>query len=158
MDSKIVQLEAELQKTKSELWFLYEISIAMRTTLNLPEVLYVILSAVTSHEGLGFNRAMLFLVNKTRSALEGVMAIGSTNAQDAYAIWKKIEEEKLSLERIVDMFHRIDSHVVKAPLNNIVKKIRLPLNENSGILAMCTLEGMNFEITSRETRDKISDP
>jgi len=158
MDKKIEHLKAELQKTKSELWFLYEISNAMRTTLNLPEVLYVILSAVTSHEGLGFNRAMLFLVNKSRSALEGVMAIGSTNAQDAYAIWKKIEEEKLSLERIVDMFHRIDSHVVKAPLNNIVKKIRLPLNENSGILAMCTLEGMNFEITSRETRDKISDP
>ena len=60
MDSKIIQLEAELQKTKSELWFLYEISNAMRTTLNLPEVLYVILSAVTSHEGLGFNRRCFF--------------------------------------------------------------------------------------------------
>jgi len=158
MDDKIKKLQKDLQKTKAELWFLYEISNAMRTTLNLPEVLYVILSAVTSREGLGFNRAMLFLVNKSRSALEGVMAIGSTNAEEAYAIWKKIEEEKLSLDKIVDMFHRIDSHVTKAPLNNIVKKIRLPLNEASGILAMCTLEGMNFEITSKPTRKKISDP
>lgn len=158
MDDKIKKLQKELQKTKAELWLLHEISNAMRTTLNLPEVLYVILSAVTSHEGLGFNRAMLFLVNKSRSALEGVMAIGSTNAEEAYAIWKKIEEEKLSLDKIVDMFHRIDSHVIKAPLNNIVKKIRLPLNEGSGILAMCTLEGMNFEITSRFAREKISDP
>jgi len=123
MDVKLYNLRLNCKRPNQSFWFLYEISIAMRTTLNLPEVLYVILSAVTSHEGLGFNRAMLFLVNKTRSALEGVMAIGSTNAQDAYAIWKKIEEEKLSLERIVDMFHRIDSHVVKAPLNNIVKKI-----------------------------------
>ncbi len=158
MDNKIKKLKEDLQKTKSELWFLYEISNAMRTTLNMPEVLYVILSAVTSHEGLGFNRAMLFLVNKNRSALEGVMAIGSISAEEAYAVWQKIEEEKLHLDKIVDMFHRIDSHVIRAPLNNIVKKIRLPLNESGGILTMCTLEGMNFEITSRPARKKISDP
>ncbi len=153
----IKQLRQELKNAKAELWLMHEISNAMRTTLNLPEVLYVILSAVTSHEGLGFNRAMLFLVNKNRTALEGVMAIGSNNAEEAYTTWRKIEEENLSLDRLVDMFHRIDSHVVRAPLNNAVKKIRLPLNEASGILSMCVLEGMNFEVTSQSTRNKITD-
>jgi len=158
MNATIKKLKNQLQKTKAELWLMHEISNAMRTTLNLPEVLYVILSAVTFHEGLGFNRAMLFLVNKSRSSLEGVMAIGSNNTEEAYAIWKKIDEENLSFDKIVDMFHRIDSHVKRTPLNTAVKKIRLPLNENSGILAMCVLEGMNFEVISKSARKNITDP
>ena len=148
MKEKIKKLQQELKKAKSELWLLHEISNAMRTTLNLPEVLYVILSAVTSQEGLGFNRAMLFLVNKNRSLLEGVMAIGPSNPEEAYTIWKKIEEEQLSLDKIVDMFHRIESHVVKSPLNTNVKKIKLPLSDHGSILTMCALESMNFEATT----------
>jgi diguanylate cyclase (GGDEF)-like protein len=158
MHDKIKLLQKELRKAKAELWLLHEITNAMRTTLNLPEVLYVILSAVTSHEGLGFNRAMLFLANKSRSALEGVMAIGSTSREEAYATWNKIKEERLSLDKIVDMFHRINSHVIRSPLNHIVKKIRVSLNESDSILAMCMLEGMNFEIITKASRAKISDP
>jgi diguanylate cyclase (GGDEF)-like protein len=155
--ARIQQLQKELKKTKAELWLLHEITNAMRTTLNLPEILYIILSAVTSHEGLGFNRAMLFLANKSRSALEGVMAIGPTSHEEAYRTWNKIKEERLSLDRIVDMFHRIETHVVRAPLNNIVQKIRIPLNESSSILAMCMLEGMNFEVKTKAARSKIND-
>jgi diguanylate cyclase (GGDEF)-like protein len=158
MDKKIRMLQKELRKTKSELWLLHEITNAMRTTLNLPEVLYIILSAVTSQEGLGFNRAMLFLVNKSRSALEGVMAIGPTSTEEAHITWNKIKEENLSLDKIVDMFHRIDSHVIKSPLNNKVKKIRLGLNNADSILTMCTLEGMSFEITTKSARGKLADP
>ncbi|MFH1868345.1 MAG: diguanylate cyclase [Candidatus Omnitrophota bacterium] len=158
MDNKTKELQNELKKAKAELWLLHEIGNAMRTTLNLQEVLYVILSAVTSREGLGFNRAMLFLVNKDRKVLEGEMGIGPTDAEEAHQIWSKIEDESLSLEKIVEMFHRIDSHVTKALLNNLVKEIRLPLKDDSGILAMCALEGMNFEVTTKELRAKIKDP
>ena len=49
-----------LQKARNELTLLYEVSNAMRTTLKLEEILYIILTAVTAHAGLGFNRAMLF--------------------------------------------------------------------------------------------------
>jgi len=157
MDKSINKLDKDLKKTKAELWLLHEISNAMHTTLNLPEVLYVILSAVTSQEGLGFNRAMLFLVNKERNMLEGEMAIGPTTAKEAHQTWKKIEDENLSFDKIVDMFHRIESHVTKAPLNNIVKQIRLPLAEENGILPMCVLEGMNLEATTDSARKKIKD-
>ena len=52
----------ELAKARSELEMLYDISNAMRTTLNLEEILYIILTAATSHTGLSFNRAMLFKI------------------------------------------------------------------------------------------------
>lgn len=157
MKDEIEKMQQELKKAKAELWLLHEISNAMRTTLNLPEVLYIILSAVTSHEGLKFNRAMLFLVNKNRTVLTGEMAIGPTDAEEAYHIWRSIEDEKLGLDKLVEMFHRIESHVTKAPLNNLVKQIELPLIESSGILTLCVLEEMNFEATTEEVRKNIKD-
>ena len=61
----------ELQKARTELSLLYEISNAMHTTLKLDEILYIILTAVTAHVGLGFNRAMLFLVNDNEGIFRG---------------------------------------------------------------------------------------
>src|SRR3990167_8936041 len=55
------KLQTQLEKTKAELSMLYEIGNAMMATLKLEELLYIILTAVTAKEGLGFNRAMLFL-------------------------------------------------------------------------------------------------
>ena len=65
----------KLTRTQKELEILYDISNAMRTTLELNHILYIILTGVTSHAGLGFNRAVLFLVNKKERVLEGKMRI-----------------------------------------------------------------------------------
>ena len=73
------KLKIELERTKTELKILYEISNAMRTTLKLDEILYIILTGVTAHTGLGFNRAILFLVNETEQLIEGKMGIGPEN-------------------------------------------------------------------------------
>ncbi|MBL7081962.1 MAG: hypothetical protein ISS44_05305, partial [Candidatus Omnitrophica bacterium] len=53
------KLRAEINKARAELNILYEISNAMRATLKLDEILYIILTCITAHTGLGFNRAML---------------------------------------------------------------------------------------------------
>ena len=73
MDTEKEQsLEKEIERLNWEFSLLYEISNAIRTTLRLDQILYIILTALTSHEGLGFNRAMLFLVNEKEHVLEGV--------------------------------------------------------------------------------------
>ena len=69
-------LQEELDRTHRELTVLYEVSNAMRTTLELNHILYIILTGVTAHTGLGFNRAVLFLVNNQERCLEPQMAIG----------------------------------------------------------------------------------
>ncbi|MDD5595846.1 MAG: hypothetical protein PHY94_06365, partial [Candidatus Omnitrophica bacterium] len=66
----INKIKVEIERTKSELAILYEISNAMRTTLKLDEILYIILTGVTAHAGLGFNRAILFLVNDQEGLIE----------------------------------------------------------------------------------------
>ena len=154
---KGIMLKKELNRVKTELWLLYEISNAMRTTLKLPEVLYIILTAVTFHEGLGFNRAMLFLVNEKSKRLEGIMGIGPTDSEQADHIWRHIEREDLDLTTLIEKYHKIEKHIKEAPLNNIVKSISIPLTEKGGILAITALEGMNFKITTKKAKAKAKD-
>ncbi|MBN1404924.1 MAG: sensor domain-containing diguanylate cyclase [Candidatus Omnitrophica bacterium] len=143
-------LKKELERAKTELWLLYEISNAMRTTLKLPEVLYIILTAVTSHDGLGFNRAMLFLMDEKEKILEGTMGIGPSDTQEADRIWTHIEKEELTLTKLIKRYHDLKKHVRESRLNSIIKNIKIPLQEKSGILAMTALEGMSFKLNAED--------
>ena len=86
----------ELNRAKRELNILYEISNAMRTTLELENILYIILTGVTSHTGLGFNRAILFLTNTQNNRLEPQMAIGPESAEDAQKIWNYANQVQMT--------------------------------------------------------------
>lgn len=132
----------ELQKVRNELALLYEISNAMHTTLKLDEILYIILTAVTAHVGLGFNRAMLFLVNEKESILEGKMGIGPDTGEEANLIWTYIEKEKINLEDLINNYKN-SQELANSQLNRIVRGLRVPLKEEEGgVLAMTLLDGM----------------
>ncbi|MDP3803984.1 MAG: diguanylate cyclase, partial [Candidatus Omnitrophota bacterium] len=130
---------------------LYEVSNAMRTTLKLDHIFYLILTALTSHEGLGFNRAMIFLVNEKEAVLEGVMGIGPHTAEEAGKIWHAISRNKMTLEDFISSYDTF-KHDPESKLNSIVKGVKIPLREDMGILALTILEGMPFEITTQEAK------
>lgn len=154
---KSILLQKELEKSQAEMRMFYEIGNLMRTTLNLDEILYIILTCVTSHEGLGFNRAMLFLVNEKRTMLEGRMGIGPDTGEEAQKIWNYIETERTTLNDLIRAYksfvRRKDSR-----LDKLVRSIKISLKESSGILALTALEGMSFEITTDEVSKKVKDP
>jgi len=149
-------LKLELERLDWEFSLLYEISNAMRTTLKLDQILYIILTALTSHEGLGFNRAMLFLVNDKENVLEGVMGIGPHTAEEAGKIWHAISQSKMTLDDFIASYDTFKKDP-ESKLNSIVKGIKVPLREDMGILALTILEGMPFEITTHEAK-KLVDP
>jgi len=143
------------ERIRRELSILYEVSNAMRTTLKLDQIFYMILTALTSHEGLAFNRAMLFLVDEKECFLEGKMGIGPHSGEEADSIWKGIEKEKLSLEDLLNSYDKFrrDS---ESKLDTLVKGVKIALTEEMGILALTILEGMPFEVTSEEAKQKVS--
>jgi len=145
----------DLERIKREFSILYEVSNAMRTTLKLDQIFYMILTALTSHEGLGFNRAMIFLVNERENNLEGKMGIGPHSGEEANRIWKGIEQAKLSLEDLLNSYDKFKKDV-ESKLNTLVKGIKLPITEDMGILALTILEGMPFEVTTDEAKKKVS--
>ena len=147
--------QEELDKARAELEMLYDIGNAMRTTLNLEEILYIILTAATSHTGLSFNRAMLFLVNEKENRLEGKMGIGPDSAEDASKIWTYIEKNKIGLEELIGIETQFD-HLKKSRLNQAIKSMKIPIKEDSGVIAMTALEGMPFTINTPEARQKVN--
>lgn len=154
MIDKEKQLHHELERMEWEFSMLYEVSNAMRTTLKLDQVFYIILTALTAHEGLGFNRAMLFLLNEKENALEGVMGIGPHSAEEAGKIWHSLSQRNMTLDDFIAAYDNFKKDH-ESKLNAIVKGMRIPLREDMGVLALTILEGMPFEITTEDAKKKV---
>jgi len=130
------ELTASQQSLKdkiSELSILNEISEVLASTTDLNVVLNVILAGATSHQGLGFNRAFLFLMDADCTFLEGRVAIGPANEEEAQKIWGEILGKNLSLRKTLQSYTAIDKKT-DTHVNNIAKSIRIPLSDENNIL------------------------
>jgi len=154
---EVTKLRQELDKARTELNILYEISNAMRTTLRLEEILYIILTGVTAHTGLGFNRAMLFLVNEQEALIEGKMGIGPNTAEEANQVWQQIKQKRMDLDDLVNMF-KVSNIALESPFNQQVKRLKFPLNEKNNLLNLVAAEGMPFHLTPQTINNYQSDP
>ena len=95
------KVEKELIRRNQELSRLFFISSAMRGTLELEKLLRMVLTAVTMSDGLGFNRAILFLLDEEKSVLRGTMGVGPATPEEAWQIWERLSIEKKSLPEIL---------------------------------------------------------
>ncbi|MDH5678081.1 MAG: GAF domain-containing protein [Nitrospinota bacterium] len=85
-------LEDALEENRNnmrELSILFQLSMAMQRAISLDDLLRVILSCVTVGAGLGFNRAILFLINESTGLLQGMIGMGPDSAEDAGRIWSQ---------------------------------------------------------------------
>jgi diguanylate cyclase (GGDEF)-like protein len=140
---------AQLTKARQELSILFEISNAMHKTLALDEILFIILTGVTSHSGLGFNRAMLFLSDSSGKFLEGKIGIGPDNGEEAKRIWGLIDERKMDLDDLVNSYAHTAEVLNRTKFFNQVKNLKVPLQgAEGGILARVFNDGMPFHIKS----------
>ncbi|MFH1441787.1 MAG: sensor domain-containing diguanylate cyclase [Candidatus Omnitrophota bacterium] len=151
-------IKQELERTKTERVVLYEVSNAMRTTLKLDEILYIILTGVTAHTGLGFNRAILFLVNEKDGLIEGKMSIGPENGEEAKSIWSRIDTRKTDLEDLISVYKFSSNNVIESGFNQQIRHIKVPLREkNGGLLALGVLDGMPLFLTKETIRNYSHD-
>lgn len=154
MTDELSIIKQELERTKTERAVLYEVSNAMRTTLKLDEILYIILTGVTAHTGLGFNRAILFLVNEKGGLIEGKMGIGPENGEEAKRIWSQIDTQKMDLEDLISMYKFSSNNIVDSGFNQQIRHIKVPLREkNGGLLALGVLDGMPLLLTKETIRN-----
>ena len=151
-----VRLQEELRKTRHELLLLYEIGNLIRKALLLDEVIYLILSAMTSHEGLGYNRAMLFMIDERGTGLEGAMGIGPTHPEASSHVWKMIEDKKITLEGLLDVYHKAEKKI-DIELNRIIKEIRVPIEKPFGILAKTVINDEPYHVSKEDARHELCD-
>ncbi len=151
------ELREELERTRRDLSILYEVSNAMRTTLELNHILYIILTGVTSHTGLGFNRAILFLQNNIERCLEPKIAIGPESGEHAKIIWSYIAESKKHLDDLIKQ-ENINPNAFESALFRSIKDIRIPLDHsNNSLLATAYHQGTAMHIDSENIQQYAND-
>lgn len=150
------KLQELLDKVQGELTLLYEIGNALRTTLDFDETLYIILTGVTAHHGLGFNRAGVFLVNPATRLLEGRMGIGPETGEEAQEIWKEIQERRLTLRDLIANYQAGEA-LEGSPFHQTVISLKIPMTERAGgVLVQAALQGTPLEIISPEAQAKAA--
>ncbi|MBU0468963.1 MAG: sensor domain-containing diguanylate cyclase [Candidatus Omnitrophica bacterium] len=151
-NSEIQRLNENLNYSKKELAVLYEVSNAMRSSLKLNPILHTILTGVTAHSGLGFNRAILFLVNTHDRCLEPRTAIGPESGEHAQQIWEYISESNQHIDDLIKE-DKVEQNIKsQSSLFDSIKDLKIPLKDNDNLLSNAYHDGSPTHITP----DKIS--
>lgn len=132
---KVENLIKEKEEMVRELSILHGTSIALMGARKLDKVLRILLSAITFGDGLGFNRAMLFLVNEKNHTLDGMMAVGPENREEALRIWAALSNENRSLYEWL-MSEEMD-HEVVSKIDMVIKNIHIPIDDTRCLLTKC---------------------
>jgi hypothetical protein len=70
-------------------------------TLHLDKLLHLILTCITADYSFGFNRAMLFLINKELGVINGKLAVGPSSLEEATQIRTEMSSKHNSLKDII---------------------------------------------------------
>lgn len=143
------RLSREHMARCQELSILHQISSAMASTMKLDRLLHIILTGVTFGGGLGFNRALLLLVNEKARVLQGIMGVGPSSGEEAATIWEGLDRAGKTLSEVIsdEGFGRREG----SPIDRLAKDMRVPLVPEAGVLALTALE--RKPILIRDTRE-----
>jgi diguanylate cyclase (GGDEF)-like protein len=148
--------QEDLSRARKELAVLYEVSNAMRTTLELNHILYIILTGVTSHTGLGFNRAVLFLLNTKDRCLEPKMAIGPESGEHAQKVWEYISSSRPHLDDLIKKEKL--NHSSESRLFQSIKTLKIPVDTHpENLLSKAFHHGVPMHIAQQEISSYSND-
>ncbi len=101
--------------------------------LSLDQIIEAVLICMTAGQGLRFNRAFLLLVNETNDTLQGEVAIGPSNAEEALRIWQDLADQAGDL---FEMMTSYDQSIKKTDVavNEIVRNMIVPMDDLEHIL------------------------
>jgi signal transduction histidine kinase len=101
--------------------------------LSLDQIIEAVLICMTAGQGLRFNRAFLLLVNETNDTLQGEVAIGPSNAEEALRIWQDLADQAGDL---FEMMTSYDQSIKKTDIavNEIVRNMIVPMDDLEHIL------------------------
>jgi len=106
---------------------------AFAETNNLTEILRIILLAVTSGPGLGFNRGFILLSDESHTCLHGCLATGPSSPAEAGEIWRSLSEKPLALAEVLRLYRAGDSPF-DTYVNQLITSLKIPITESSNFL------------------------
>jgi len=144
------ELATQNENKAKELSFLYDMANAMRLTLKVDKLLHIILTAMTMGGGLGFNRAMLFLVNERTKTLQGMLGIGPASAWEAGEIWSRLSDRPPDFRNWFITDEEIEAQR-ESSFNRMVKGMRISYEEGFGVFNEAVTKKQAVNILDAET-------
>ncbi len=145
----------ESEKMVHRLLLLQQFGEVTQGTLHLDKLLHLILTCITADYSFGFNRAMLFLINKDLNVLNGKLAVGPSSPEEAARMWKEVSDSHNSLLDIVD---KLDySHNIDTPLNTMIKLMVYSLADAKEVVTICTKEKKPIIVKDAARDKRVSD-
>ncbi len=126
-------LENQLRSRTGEMALLDAVVHAVHGSLDLDRILRIILTSVTAGSGLGFNRAILFLL--TDDYLEARLGIGVSSWEEANRFWPQIEQD-LSLGETIEFALESSMHEVMH-VREIVANWKIRADDTNNVLITC---------------------
>ncbi|RNC70652.1 MAG: GAF domain-containing protein [Desulfuromonadales bacterium] len=141
---KLQSMVGFLDSREREIKFLHEINLVLQTSIDLDEVLSVVMTAITAGKGFGMNRAFLLLADKDRKFLRGYLGVGPRNYGEAWNIWEDVNRDDFTLKEMAKNFYKTKLSSEKVKFYDILEKLSTPLAEQGHILNRALREKRPF--------------
>jgi signal transduction histidine kinase len=123
-------------------------------TLHLDKLHHLILTCITADYSFGFNRAILFLINKDLNVLNGKLAIGPSSSEEA----TRIGEETASSHSLFEIVQKLDySHNIDTSLNTMAKLMVYSLADTREVVTLCTKEKKPIIVRDAAKDTRVTD-
>jgi len=132
--TQIQSLVSFLDNKTLEVRFLHELGFVLQSSVDLEEVLSVALTAITAGKGFGMNRAFLLLADREHSKLNGFLAIGPRNFEEASQVWDEIAGNDLDLQTLAQNFRLNKLSSERAKFHDILEQLSVPLSNEDHLL------------------------
>jgi hypothetical protein len=132
--AQIQSLASFLDNKTLEVRFLHELGSVLQSSVDLEEVLSVALTAITAGKGFGMNRAFLLLIDREHAMLNGYLAIGPRNYEEACQTWDEIAGSDMDLQTLAQSFRLNKLSSERAKFHDILEQLSVPVSDEDHIL------------------------
>jgi len=133
---QITHLAAENDRKQKELFLLYSISTTMHSTINLNELIHMILKAVVAGITPIFERAMLFLVNERSGVIQGMQGVTS----DPSLVRKDLVADDILISGSWEISEEDMTSQQDSTFSRMVKETRIPLDKCLNVYSRAVLD------------------
>jgi signal transduction histidine kinase len=105
----------------------------------------MILIGVTANQALGFNRAFLFLLNDKNQQLEGRVATGPLNPEEAHTTWDRLAQQDHSVSELFYL-RKAETTLVDEPIQKLVRRMKVQLTDPGSIFSQLVHMQKSFNI------------
>ena len=146
-----------LEKQTYELTILRQVGQAIQRTLNLPELLHLILTSITAGCALGFSRAMIFLIDEESNQLQGKVGVGPMSGEEARQVWDQLAKDHANLENFLEKYGT-QLPQEQSRFGKLVQQVSFPLDDENNILVKAVREKRPFKVENAAENPLVPEP